>query len=443
MKFKKKGLFIVILISLLVVAGCASTQKSTSDQTSAVSKDEAIELVWYYPIAVGGPLTSVIEKQANDFMVEYPHIKIKPVYTGSYADTMTKAQTAAQGGNPPELAVLLSTELYTLLDMDLIVPMDDFVARDGGNQYINDFHPAFMENAQTGGKTWSIPYQRSTIVLYYNKEAFAKAGLDPERPPATWDELIEYAQQLTIRENGQVKQWGVEIPSSGFPYWLFQAFALQNGKNLMSDDGKKVFFDTPGNVEALQFWLDLSQKNKVMPQGVIDWASVPSNFITGETAMAYHTTGNLTNIRKNANFDFGVTFLPANKQYGSPTGGGNFYIFKNIPEAKQEAAWTFIRWVTDPERAAQWSIDTGYVAVNASAYETKIMKDYINDFPPAKVARDQLQYASAELSTHNSGRVTKVFNDNLQAALVGSLTPAAALKNAQKEAETILAPFNK
>ncbi|RYD05800.1 hypothetical protein N752_07870 [Desulforamulus aquiferis] len=78
--------------------------------------------------------------------------------------------------------------------------------------------------------------------------------------------------------------------------------------------------------------------------------------------MMYHTTGNLTNVKNNAKFDFGVAFLPAKKNYASPTGGGNFYVFKGISEDKQEAAWKFIRWMTEPERAAQWSIDTGYVA---------------------------------------------------------------------------------
>ena len=92
-----------------------------------------------------------------------------------------------------------------------------------------------MENSQTGGKTWGIPFQRSTIVLYYNKEVFKEAGLDPNRPPATWKEMVEYAQKLTKRDaSGNVTQWGVQIPSSGFPYWLFQALAIENGVNLMN-----------------------------------------------------------------------------------------------------------------------------------------------------------------------------------------------------------------
>ncbi|WP_040949516.1 ABC transporter substrate-binding protein [Gorillibacterium massiliense] len=413
-----------------------SAQQTTNDPTKA--PEEKVELTFYYPIAVGGPLTATIEGMAAEFTKENPNIVVKPVYTGSYADTTIKAQAGVQGKNPPDVAVLLSTELYSLIDMDAIVPLDDYIEQEGGQSYISDFYPAFMANAQTEGKTYSIPFQRSTIVLYYNKDMFKEAGLDPNKAPQTWDELAADAKKLT--KDGR---WGLEIPASGFAYWMMQTFALQNGKNLMSPDGKQVFFNTPENVEGLQFWLDLAKKYKAMPSGVTDWATVPSDFIAGKTAMMYHTTGNLTNVKKNAKFDFGVSFLPQKKNFGSPTGGGNFYIFKDIDKKKQDAAWKFVKFMTESERAAQWSIDTGYVAVRKSAYETQKMKDYIAGFPAAEVARDQLEVADAELSTHNNGKVTKSLSDNIQAVLTGTMDAQTALKKAQEDATQALAPFNK
>ena len=155
--------------------------------------------------------------------------------------------------------------------------------------------------------------------------------------------------------------------------------------------------------------------------------------------MMWTTTGNLTNVKNNAKFDFGVAMLPAGKRRGSPTGGGNFYIFKKSTPAQQAAVLKFVKWITSPERAAQWGIDTGYVAVRADAWETPVMKKYVAGFPAAAVARDQLQYAVAELSTHENQRVTKALNDGLQAALTGAKTPAQAMKDAQAEAERILA----
>ena len=146
-------------------------------------------------------------------------------------------------------------------------------------------------------------------------------------------------------------------------------------------------------------------------------------------------------IDKNAGFDFGVAMLPAGKQRGTPTGGGNFYVFKKASAAEREAALKFIQWVTSPKRAAEWAIATGYVAVSPAAWETPEMKAYLADFAAPTVARDQLQYATAELSTHENQRVTKALNDGLQAALTGTKTPEQAMKDAQREADRILRSY--
>lgn len=159
--------------------------------------------------------------------------------------------------------------------------------------------------------------------------------------------------------------------------------------------------------------------------------------------MMWTTTGNLTNVRTNAKFDFGVAMLAAGKRRGSPTGGGNFYIFKKSTPAQREAAFRFIKWATTPQRAAQWGIDTGYVAVRADAFDTPVMKQYVAGFPPAAVARDQLPFAKAELSTHDNQRVTKALNDGLQAALTGTKSADAAMKDAQSEAVRLLRSYQK
>ncbi len=131
--------------------------------------------------------------------------------------------------------------------------------------------------------------------------------------------------------------------------------------------------------------------------------------------------------------------IPGHKRKGSPTGGGNFYIFKKSTPAQQEAAYKFVKWITQPERAAQWSIDTGYVAPpSPAAYDTPALKKYTADFPPALVARDQLPVSVAEFSTHDNQRVTKALNDGLQAALTGTKTPAQAMKDGAGRGQRIL-----
>ncbi len=401
-----------------------------------------VEVSFYYPVAVGGPITKIIDGYAADFEKENPGIKMKPIYSGSYQESITKAMTAVKSGEPPVMSILAATDMFTLIDEDAIVPFDDLLRSNEDRAWLRSFYPAFMENSQTGGKTWGIPFQRSNVVLYYNKEMFKDAGLDANRPPATWDEQVQYAQKLTKHDaSGKVTQWGIQIPSSGFPYWLFQALALENGVNLMNDAGTQTYYDRPEVIAALQYWVDLVKKYKVHPEGIVEWGTTPKDFFERKVAMMWTTTGNLTNVKNNAKFDFGVAMLPAGKQRGSPTGGGNFYLFKKSTPQQREAALKFIKWATTPQRAAQWGIDTGYVAVRADAWDTPVMKQYVATFPAAAVARDQLPFAKAELSTHDNQRVTKALNDGLQAALTGTKTPEQALKDAQREADRLLRSY--
>lgn len=408
---------------------------------------QGAEISFFYPVAVGGPITKTIDQYAVDFEKDNPGIKVKPIYAGTYQETIVKALTAHKSGTPPVTSVLLSTDMFTLIDEEAIVPFDGFIKTDDDRKWLESFFPAFMENSQTPGKdgkkvTWGIPFQRSTIVLYWNKDLFKEAGLDPEKPPKTWAEQVDFAQKLTKRDaSGNVTQWGVQIPSSGFPYWLFQGLTTQAGAILANAAGDKTAFDDPAVIEALQYWVDLSMKHKVQPPGIVEWGTTPKDFFEKKVAMMWTTTGNLTNVRSNAKFPFGVAMLPAGKRAGSPTGGGNFYISKKARPEEQQAAFRFIKWITTPERAAQWSIDTGYVAVRADSYDTPAMKKYVAEFAPAAVARDQLPFAVAELSTHENQRVTKALNDGLQAALTGAKPAGQAMKEAQAEAERILKTY--
>jgi sn-glycerol 3-phosphate transport system substrate-binding protein len=422
--------------------GGAAALAGSLAMPGVVSAQQATELSFFYPVAVGGPITKLIDAYAAGFEKDNPSIRVKPIYAGTYQETIVKALTAHKSGTPPVTSVLLSTDMFTLIDEEAIVPFDDFVKTEDDKKWLAGFYPGFMQNSQTGGKTWGIPFQRSTIVLYWNKELFKEAGLDPEKPPQTWAEHLEFAQKLTKRDaSGNVTQWGTQIPSSGFPYWLFQALTTEADAILMNAAGDTTYYDKPGVVEALQYWIDLAQKHKVHPPGIVEWGTTPKDFFERKVAMIWTTTGNLTNVRSNAKFPFGVAMLPAHKRRGSPTGGGNFYISKKATPAQQQAAFQFIKWITQPERAAQWSIDTGYVGVSTAAYETEAMKKYVVEFPPAAVARDQLEFAVAELSTHENQRVTKALNDGLQAALTGTKPAQKAMEDAQVEAERILKPY--
>jgi sn-glycerol 3-phosphate transport system substrate-binding protein len=398
----------------------------------------ATELTMYYPVAVGGPLTKIVDGMVDDFMAENPDIKVNAIYAGNYNDARIKALAALKSGEPAQLSVMFSIDIYELIEQDAIVAFDDIVETAEDKAWLDSFYPTLMQNGRTAGKTWGIPFQRSTIVMYYNKDKFRAAGLNPDQPPATWAELVDAAKAMT---KGDGSEWGMMIPSTGYPYWMFGALAMQNDQVLMNGAGDTTYFDAPATVEALQFWKDLGSKHKVMPEGTIEWGTLRQNFLEGKTAVMWHSTGNLTAVKNNASFDFGVAMLPANKRRGTPTGGGNFYIFKDTTPEERTASMKLIKFMTAPERAAEWSMKTGYMGVSPAAYETKALQDYVKTFPYAAVARDQLEYATAELSTFQTGRVRKALDDAIQAALTGSKSPKDALSEAQATADRLLKPY--
>jgi sn-glycerol 3-phosphate transport system substrate-binding protein len=396
----------------------------------------------YYPVAVGGPITKVIDDMIAEFEKANPDVKVKAVYAGNYDDTRVKALAAVKANQPVQLSVLFSIDVFELMDQDVIVPFDDFATSAEDKQWLASFYPALMENSKVKGKIWGIPFQRSTIVLYHNKNAFKEVGLDPNKPPANWDEMVATAQKLTKKDaSGNVARWGVHIPSTGYAYWMFQALCIQNGQVLMNLDGNKTNFDHPDVIEALQFWRDLAAKHKVMPEGTIDWGTLRQKFLEGATAMMWHTTGNLTAVKEGAKFDFGVSMLPAKKRRGSPTGGGNFYIFKKASAEERKAALKFIKFMTAPELTARWSIATGYVATRADAYKTPTLEKYVAEFPAAAVARDQFQYSVAEFATHENARNKKFLDDAIQSVVTGAKPPKEALTAAQQQAERVLKDY--
>lgn len=427
------------LIAMLIVTMLALTLTGCSDKKEDSDK---LKLSFYYPVNVGGSASEIIDGLVADFTAENPDIIVEPVYTGNYDDTVTKIQTAVQGGTPPDVFISLATQRFTLASTNIAEPLDKFIEADPeGEEYINDFLEGFMEDSYVDGETYSIPFQRSTMVLYYNKDAFAEVGLDPEKPPTTWDEMVEYSKMLTTDDRAGV---GIAL-NSGSAQWAFTGFALQNsvnGENLMTEDGKQVLFNTPENVEALQLWLDLQNKHESMAKGIVQWTDLPTDFLSGNVAMIYHTTGNMGNISENSDFEFGTAFLPGSKRVAAPTGGGNFYISKGISEERQQAAWEFIKFATSTENAAKWSVATGYVPTRTSSIESQTMQDYYAEIPQAKVAYEQLPYAKPELTTYNAAEIWRILNDSIQSAITGENTAQEALDNAQALAEDVLAEYN-
>lgn len=435
-------LFTVLSILLLTVAPLAAQEPITID--------------FYFPTAsatvsnpaLGASIEDVFNRYAETFEAANPGIDINVIYTGSYTDTRTTIQTElAGGGTGPDVAVMLATDLFSFIEDGMILAAQDFIdSTENGEAYVADFFPAFLTNStDENGVIWSIPYQRSTPVLYYNKDQFAEAGLDPEQPPRNREELVEYAQTLTLPDG---ERWGVWVPTEGFPIWLFSAFIIADGQHFVNESPSEVFFDTPQTADALNFLNSLGGEYGVQPTGALSWGDGPSIFTGGQTSMLFHTTGSLTRILNEAPFEVGVAFLPSGTGgddgmgYGAPVGGGNLYLFANSTPEEQEAAWKWVEFLSSPEIQADWGAATGYIAARQSAWELEPLASLVAEYPQYAVARDQLAYAAKEFASYRTIDIQGIINSTLSGILSGADTDIeGSLAIAQQQIDGLLAEY--
>ena len=420
-------------VGAVLLAGVASAQAQQTE----------VEL--FFPVPVDGKLARDMATMVKEFNDAHPGIKAVPVYTGSYDETLIKTRASMKAGKPPAAVIMSANFLTDLAIEGEILPVDDLLKADGktADAFMGQFWPALHGNAIVNGKVYGVPFHNSTPLLYYNVDHFKEAGLDPDRPPQTWDELAAAAAKLTKREGSRTTRWGIMAPSNyDYGGWILQALAMSNGGRWFNEDyGGEVYYDTPSMLGALTFWSDLVHKAKVHPAGEQKGPGVSSAFLSGQSSMMLLSTGSLTHIRDNAKFPYKVAFVPKNVRNAVPIGGASLVQPVGLDEAKRKAGWTLIKWMTGPEKSGWWSRATGYFAPNMAAYDTAEMRDFMSKNPDAKIAVDQLPYAKPWFATYKTVAVRKAIEDELQAVLSGKKQPKEALTTAQRGADELLKPY--
>jgi sn-glycerol 3-phosphate transport system substrate-binding protein len=216
-----------------------------------------------FPVAVGGPITKLIDAYAADFEKENPGIKVKPIYSGTYQDTITKALTAVKGGEPPVTSILLSTDMFTLIDEEAIVPFDDLIKTPDDEKWLKSFYPAFMEKQPD--RRQDVEHSRSSARRSFStgtRKCSRKRARSESRAGQLEGDGRLRAEAHQARCVGQGHAVGVADSLVGLPYWLFQALAIENGVNLMNAAGTETYYDKPEVIEALQYWVDLARSRK-------------------------------------------------------------------------------------------------------------------------------------------------------------------------------------
>jgi sn-glycerol 3-phosphate transport system substrate-binding protein len=321
--------------------------------------------------AMTGQLGDALEAQAKEFNASQAEYEVKPLRKGSYAETLTAAIAAYRQKSPPHLVQVFEVGTQTMLLSGAVLPVHDLMQQNEIKINWNDFIKPVAGYYMKDGKLYSMPYNSSTPIFYYNKDAFRKAGLDPEKPPKTWQDLEAYAKKILA--SGAAK-CGF---STAWPSWIQlenmhathdQPFASKNN-GFGAVEGVELLINKEFGVKhvgQLAAW----QKDSIFSYGGRAGTADPK-FVNGDCAMYTHSSALIGGFTRNVKFDWGTGELP---HWGAPykkatsiIGGATLWVLKGKPQKEYRGVAKFLEFVAKPEQQMWWHVNTGYLAISNTA----------------------------------------------------------------------------
>ena len=436
-------------------AGGTSPSGAADMSALAPAKDvaPAATITWWH--AMSGVNGDALNKIVAGFNSSQSKIKVETVFQGNYDDLLAKLNTAIASNAAPALVQVYDIGQRYMYDSQQVVPMQAFIDRDKFST--TDFEPAVINYYKYQDKLQSMPFNASTPMLYYNKDAFKEVGLDPAKPPVTFTEIADAAKKLTKKDaSGTTTRFGFGPSIYG---WLFEQLMSTSG-SLYADNGNgrddratKVVYNNAQGKAILDWWKAGVDGGYFFNPG-IDNDGAANAFNAQKTAMYIESTarlrGHITTIA--GKFDLGTGLYP--RPDGKPATGGNIiggaslYIMKSRPAAEQQAAWEFVKYAMTPAVQGQWQSDTGYYPIVKAAYDTAPSKEWSTKYPQFLTAitaiRDSPQNRftnGAVLGVMPQAR-TRV-NKMIESVLLGRETSQAALDAAATEMNAAIDKYNK
>jgi ABC-type glycerol-3-phosphate transport system substrate-binding protein len=423
-----RWLSLILLIALLLT-GCGNGEKQTSGGVGSVDAAGHVTLDFWY--AVGGDAGAAVEDMVNRFNASQSKITVVATYQGDYTTAMAKIYSAIAGGTVPN--VIHAGAAPLLGSSGVLVPIKELAAGDSTFD-LSQIRPAFLDYNTAGGVLWSLPFNNSVPILYYNKDLFAKAGLDPANPPQNLDELLTAAKALTTAPDasGVPTQWGLN--TRGDTHWFLSTMILENGGQIVSPDESHMLYNGPEAVAMLQLWSDWVNIYKIMPPNQHEEAL--SDFLAGKLGMLIGSTSVANSIEEQAPFSVGTAMFPAvggNRQM--PLGGGSLAIFKNDDVRITAASWEFVKFMISKENSLYLTTHTGYIPIYADALDWPEIQTLISEKPVRKAAIDSLPFAVSIPVFSALGNSDLALRNAVEKVELGAAKPQEALDSAKSSVD--------
>ncbi|MCZ0703799.1 sn-glycerol 3-phosphate transport system substrate-binding protein [Natronobacillus azotifigens] len=406
----KKGiLFIGMFVFLLMIVGCeegdASPVQNENDATQTDAQDltednEPVVVTFWH--AMGGALEEALEELVNHFNAAQDEIYVNAEYQGTYDEALTKFHSIAGTDNAPTMMQVFEIGTKSMINSGAIEPIQTFIDQD--NYDMSKLEENIVNYYKIDDQFYSMPFNSSTPVMYYNKEAFVNAGLDPDTAPTTFEE-VEKASKAIVDANPDMK--GFSLLAYG---WLYEQLLANQGALLMNNDNGRTA--TPTEVgfteeqgKSVFQWVERMIEDQTFANYGTSGDNMISGFLSGDVAMFMASSANVKNVIDNAPFEVGVGFIPYPENIeraGVVIGGASLWMMSGVDEHEQQAAWEFMKYLQTPEIQAQWHVGTGYFAINPEAYEEQVVLDAYQVLPQLKVTVDQLQSTTPSYATEGA-----------------------------------------
>ncbi len=443
----KKFLVLLVGLTLLTSAVFANGQKEQAAGKAEITKPVTIEF-WH---AMGGSRIKLIQGIVDEFMKANPLITVKVQYAGSYIDILNKVKAAYKAGNAPQ--VFQSYEIGTLglANSGIITPIGDISKWDPIN-WDNFFGP-IKNYYVVDGKHYSMPFNSSTPLLYYNKTFFKEAGLDPNKPPKTFQEVIDYSKKLKAALPNLKAPITWNLNSWYFEQWL----CIMDAPFVNNDNGRtgklptKVLFNSAAGQKILDFWTGMEKDGLFLDVGP-GWANHRAAFGSGEVAMVMSSTSDvaqLTDLLKQKGWDIGTGFMPrpAGAKGGVTIGGGSLWITNKHPNDQLLAALKLVKFIASDGPQIQWHKSTGYFPVTKSAMDKLKAEGWFTEHPNYMTAFDQLLQSPSDYNTAGAllgvfPQVRNLIETGIQKVYAGKETVKQMLDSAAAQSDQQIKDWN-
>ncbi|MNW42121.1 sn-glycerol-3-phosphate-binding periplasmic protein UgpB precursor [compost metagenome] len=462
-KFKHSFLLTTILLLSVFVSACGgnantgtasnadasannTAKNSTQNSSTADSTPtEKTKVVWWH--SMGGELGKAADQLVSDFNASQDKVEVEAVFQGTYDESLNKMKASMDSKTGPSLIQVYEIGSRFMIDSGAITPVQNFIDKE--NYDLSQLEENIVNYYTFEGKQYSMPFNTSNPILYYNKDLFKAAGLDPEKAPATYSELKVAADALSKK--------GAPASFAIYGWFMEQFFANQGAEYVNNGNGRtspatESLVNSDAGVNTLEWW-----KNLVDSEAAINLGRKTDDtkkaFVAGQISMTLDSTASLRGIVDGVGdkFEVGTAFLPkpdGNTDGGVIIGGASLWILNNKPEAEQQAAWEFIKFLAEPQTQAKWHIATGYFPITKKAYDEQIVKDNLTKYPQFQTAVDQLHASKPSLATQ--GAVMGVFPEArqivegaIEEALGGTKPSKQALDDAAKAITEKIGTYNK